>query len=194
MSEKIYNGDFPNKKYKTIYADPPWQQVTTGVYNKTRPKRPQVIPYSTMNKESIASLMVGDLAEVGCHLWLWTSNQFLRAGFDVMEAWGFKYLAPITWLKPSGCGNYFVHRTQTMLFGYKEKCIFPMGRYKPTVLIAGLPKHHSEKPTEAYDLIESISPEPRIELFARKQRTGWDCWGNEVEKLLIETKSKGEET
>jgi N6-adenosine-specific RNA methylase IME4 len=172
---------FPDKKYNTIYADPPWQQGVTGVYSRTRHGRPKAIPYPMMDIEAITSLPVGDLAEDGCHLWLWTSNQFLRDGFDVMSAWGFKFLAPITWVKPSGCGNYFVHRTQTMLFGYKDKCVFPMGRYKPTVFMAGCPKRHSEKPIEAYELIEEISPTPRLELFARKRRDGWDIWGNEVD-------------
>jgi len=169
-----------NKKYQTILADPPWQQGMRGHYNNS-PNAAKVLPYQTMMVAEIKALPVGDIAEVGCHLWLWTTNQFLRAGFEVMEAWGFKYLAPITWVKPSGLGNYFIHRTQTVLFGYKAKCVFPLARYKPTVLIATDPHNHSEKPGASYDLIESISPEPRIELFARARRFGWDCWGNEVE-------------
>ncbi len=102
-----------------------------------------------------------------------------------MEAWGFKYLAPITWVKPSGLGNYFIHRTQHLLFGYKEKCIFNKGRYKPTVFEAKAGRH-SEKPEESYQLIESISEPPYLELFARKKRntlfgTEWDVMGNEID-------------
>jgi N6-adenosine-specific RNA methylase IME4 len=175
---------FPDKKYRTIYADPPWQQGVTGQYS-SRHGRPKSLCYPLMALSEIINLPVADLAEEGCHLWLWTSNQFLREGFEVMEAWGFKYLAPITWVKPSGVGNYFVHRTQTMLFGYKGKCIFPSGRFKPTVFMATCPKRHSEKPLAARELVESISPEPRIELFARPTGDmfayeGWDLWGNEV--------------
>jgi len=43
-----------------------------------------------------------------------------------------------------------------------------------------LPKRHSQKPAGFYSLIESISDEPRIELFARQRREGWDAYGNEV--------------
>ena len=161
-------------------GSPPWEQTMAGKY-KTRHKRIRELGYPTMSVDDIIKLPVGDVAEAGCHLWLWTTNQFLPAGFEVMKAWGFKYLAPITWVKPSGCGNWFVSVTQTLLFGYKEKCVFPLGRYKPTVVYSGLPARHSQKPEAFYELIESVSPEPRIELFARAKRDGWDCWGNEVD-------------
>jgi N6-adenosine-specific RNA methylase IME4 len=140
------------------------------------------MPYKTMTVEEIAEITVAELAEPDCHLWLWTTNQFIEAGFRVMRAWGFQYLAPIHMVKPSGIGNYFVHRTQTVLFGYRQTCRFPLRRYAPTVLeINTNPKRHSEKPDATYELIESISPGPRLEMFARRRRPGWDVWGNEVE-------------
>jgi len=166
-------------KYKTILADPPWEQKMAGKY-KTRRRRITKLPYNTMGINEIKELPIKDLAEDGCHLWLWATNQFLKEAFEVMEAWGFKYLTTITWVKPSGCGNWFISRTQHCLFGYKNKCQFKKARYAPTVFFANLPKRHSEKPKEFYNLIESISIEKRLEIFAREQREGWDCWGNEV--------------
>jgi N6-adenosine-specific RNA methylase IME4 len=136
-----------------------------------------------MSLEEIKSLPVGDLAAEACHLWLWTTNAFLCQGFDVMEAWGFKYLVPIVWVKPSGFGNYFVHRTQIILFGYKDKCLFPRERYLPNVFQATAGRH-SEKPSASYELIERVSSEPRVELFARSVRKDWDVWGNEVESTV----------
>lgn len=169
-------------KYKTILADPPWQQTMTGKYKAVKNQRPERIPYPTMSVDEIARLPIGDFAELDCHLWLWTTNQFIEAGFRVMRAWGFKYLAPIHWVKPSGTGNYFVHRTQTVLFGYRQRCVFPLRRYAQNVLeIRANPKRHSEKPDATYEYIEAISPGPRLELFARRRRPGWDIWGNEVE-------------
>jgi N6-adenosine-specific RNA methylase IME4 len=182
--------------YRTILADPPWRQTLMGKRRRARdPHIAQALPYSTMSLESIKSLPVGDLAAIDCHLWLWTTNEFLRAGFEVLEAWGFKYLAPIHWIKPSGCGNYFIHRTQTMLFGYKGKCLFPRARYVPNVIFAN-EGEHSQKPKESYELIESVSAEPRLELFARPvtpmfpKIAGWDVWGNEVESDLVLTKGE----
>lgn len=178
------------KKYKTILADPPWEQLFTGKY-KRRPKLRKILPYPTMSIKEIKSLPVNDLAEDGCHLWLWVTNAFLPTGFDVMKTWGFKYLAPITWVKPSGLGNYFIHTTQHILFGYKNKCIFPLERYKRTDFSAQVSQNkHSRKPEVSYELIKSISPEPRLELFARPydelwpNRPGWDQWGNEIENSI----------
>lgn len=124
---------------------------------------------------------IGALAEPDCHLWLWTTNQFLAEGILLMRAWGFKYLSPIHMIKPSVVGNYFVQRTQTLLMGYREKCVFPDKRYLPNIIEVSSVPRHSEKPTQTYEYIESVSPGPRLELFARQRRPGWYVWGNEVE-------------
>ena len=177
--------------FRTILIDPPWPQALTGKFDATpKNKRPQKMVYPTMAVEDIAALPIADLAAEGCHLWLWTTNQFLRTGFDLMDVWGFTFLAPVTWVKPSGIGAWFVHRTQTVLFGYKDRCEFNRERYKPTVLETGQPKRHSQKPEESYELIEAVSDPPRVELFARPWsplfpvREGWEVWGNEVRSTV----------
>jgi len=115
--------------------------------------------------QSICNLPVGEYAGPGTHLWLWTDNRHLPDGFKVMEAWGFKYHAPVTWVKPSGAGMWFLHRTQTLLFGYRSP-LKMVERYKPTVFEA-LPGEHSAKPFASYELIEAVSDGPRLEVFAR---------------------------
>lgn len=185
-------------KYRCILADPPWAQTMTGRRVRRKGGALGKLPYPTMTLQDIKALPVGDYADSGAHLWLWTTNEFLRAGFDVMEAWGFKYLAPIHWIKPSGIGNWFAHRTQTMLFGYRERCLFPAARYLANVIETGNPAAHSEKPYAAYSYIESVSPGPRLELFARPaspmfpKREGWHVWGNEIEcDITIKPRKKG---
>lgn len=169
-------------KYRTILADPPWPLALAGQRTRAKERsKPEALPYPTMTLAAIAALPVGDLAEDDCHLWLWTTNQHLPDGFDVMRAWGFKYLAPVHWIKPSGQGNWFIHRTQTLLFGYRSRCVFPLARYRPNILTTGDPVRHSEKPEAAFTLIESISAPARLEMFARKRRPDWHAWGNEVE-------------
>jgi N6-adenosine-specific RNA methylase IME4 len=172
------------KTYSTILIDPPWPQGMAGKYAATRHSRPPSLPYSTMTIDELAALPVGDMAADAAHLWLWTTNQHLESGFHLMREWGFRYLAPVHWIKPSGLGNYFVHRTQTVLFGYRKCCRFPLARYRPNIIATGNPRRHSEKPPEAYELIEAISPGPRLELFARAHRPGWDVWGNEIESTI----------
>lgn len=143
--------------------------------------KPASLAYPTMTVDEICALPVAPLADPACHLWLWTTNQHLEDGFNVMRAWGFRYLMPVHWIKPSGQGNWFIHRTQTVLFGYRERCVFPLARYRPNVFSSGDPVRHSQKPIESFKLIESVSPPPRLELFARARRDGWDAWGNEVQ-------------
>lgn len=169
----------PHGGYRTILADPPWPYKGTGS-RKGIGRKAVTCPYPTMTHEEICAMPVGRLASPDAHLWLWTDNTNLRAGFAVMEAWGFRYLAPITWVKDSGCGMWWIHRTQTMLMGYKEKCVFAGARYKPTVLLGGTPKRHSAKPQSSIELIEQVSMPPRLELFARERRLGWQGWGNEA--------------
>ncbi len=168
-------------KYKTIVVDPPWPQRMTGAYKRRRHKRAETLPYEPMSLGDIKALPIAPLATEDAHLWLWTTNQFLGHGFAMLKAWGFTYLAPVHAIKPSGLGNYFVHRSQTILFAYKTQCRFPLKRYAPNIIHVGNPKRHSEKWDITYEYIESISPGPRLELFARKKREGWDVWGDEVE-------------
>lgn len=192
------------KNYRTLLIDPPWAMKTAGQY-KGRHERPRVLPYATMNLRAIEALPVGDLAETGAHLWLWTVNQFFEEAFQLIRAWGFKYHMTVTWAKPSGFGNYFVSRTEHLLFAYKEKCQFNQSRYLPNYYLIedeqpetgagfewGRPKagQHSKKPEHSYRLIEEISDAPRLEMFARNHqpllgnRPGWDVWGDEAEDSL----------
>jgi N6-adenosine-specific RNA methylase IME4 len=135
-----------------------------------------------MTLEQIAALPVPQLAdESDCQLWLWTTNQTIRQGYDLFDAWGFRVLAPVHWIKPSGLGNYFIHRTQTLLMGYRGKLRMAQ-RFKPNIIHASVQRRHSRKPDEACQLIEAMSYAPRVELFARPPlRDGWDSIGNEAD-------------
>ena len=165
------------EQYQTIVADPPWPVKMSGKMALHSAAR--ALPYETMTVEEIAALPVQEIAADGAHLWLWTTNGFLRAAFDVMEAWGFRYLTTVTWVKPSGYGPWFASTTQHVLFGYRGKCVFPLGRYKPTHFTASPRRKHSRKPDEFYDLVRSISPEPRIDLFNRREIDGFTGWGDQ---------------
>nr|WP_231873415.1 MT-A70 family methyltransferase [Kitasatospora setae] len=41
-------------------------------------------------------------------------------------------------------------------------------------------QEHSHKPEEQCAVIERCSPSPFLELFARRERPGWDVWGKEI--------------
>ena len=90
-------------KYKTIYADPPWNEVGGGKKYKRGADR----HYPLMKTKDIIALPVQDIADTNCHLYLWVTNNFLPDGLQVMQAWGFRYITTITWMKDRfGLGQY----------------------------------------------------------------------------------------
>lgn len=136
--------------------------------------------YDCMSLEEIAALPVGDWADAeGSHLYLWTTNAFIPHAFKIIAAWGFDYKTKITWVKKQlGMGMYYRNTTEDVLFAVKGslKCL---RRDVPTHFIA--PRGaHSEKPSAFYDIAESMSPGPRVDVFARKLRFNWDGWGDGV--------------
>lgn len=183
--------DFQNftagKKYKTIYADPPWQfQNRTG---KVAPEHKRLTRYGTMKLDEIKQLPVSEAADEKCHLYLWVPNALLPEGLEVMKAWGFEYKTNIVWEKVRkdgmpdgrGVGFYFRNVTELLLFGIKgdKNRTLDAGRSQVN-LIRSMKREHSRKPDEFIPLIESCSQAPFLELFARGNRIGWDMWGNQA--------------
>lgn len=171
-------------RFKTILADPPWMERGGGKIKRGADKH-----YPLMRTEHIMDLRVNglkiwDLAAEHAHLYLWVTNNFLHDGFDVMSAWGFRYVTCITWVKDRiGLGQYFRGQTEQLLFGVRGKPGYKLvngKRQQGTTLIQAPRGAHSAKPEEAYRLIEKVSSGPFIELFARSKRPGWTSWGNEV--------------
>lgn len=175
------------KKYKTIYADPPWQfQNRTG---KVAPEHKRLSRYATLRLDEIKLLPVGEIADAKSHLYLWVPNALLPEGLEVMKAWGFEYKTNLIWEKirkdgqpdGRGVGFYFRNVTEMLLFGIKgeKNRTLDAGRSQVN-LLRSVKREHSRKPDEFVSLIEECSEEPRIELFARGTRDGWDMWGNQA--------------
>lgn len=162
--------------YRTIVADPPWTYEQGGPTTGFAPLRPP--PYSMMTLQEITDLPVRSLAAPDAHLWLWTTNRYLRASFDVAEAWGFRHSQTLTWCKPPrgiGPGGAFSNTAEWLLF-CRRGSLAPLERIDTTWW--ALPRQaHSVKPQAFMDLVERVSPGPHVELFARAPRLGWDSWG-----------------
>ncbi len=171
--------------FQTILADPPWR--FTNRTGKVAPEHRRLDRYSTMSMDAIKALHVSKVAAKNAHLYLWVPNALLTDGLDVMEAWGFRYVSNIVWAKRRkdggpdgrGVGFYFRNVTELLLFGVKGS----MRTLKPgrsqVNMIETRKREHSRKPDEQYDLIQSCSPGPYLELFARYPRSGWTVWGDE---------------
>ena len=166
--------NLPNKKYKTIYADPPWLESGGGKIKRGADKH-----YPLMKTKDICALDVKSIADDNCWLFMWVTNNFLKDGLDVMESWGFRYVTNFVWVKDRfGIGYYFRGQHELCLFGVKGN-LKPIKRNVSSVLWAERRKH-SQKPELARDKINEMSHDPKIELFARERFDGWDCWGNEI--------------
>jgi N6-adenosine-specific RNA methylase IME4 len=177
------------RKFSTILADPPWQfQNRTG---KMAPEHKRLSRYRTMKLQEIKDLPVEAIAEDRAHLYLWVPNALLAEGMQVMENWGFKYKTNLIWYKirkdggpdRRGVGFYFRNVTEMVLFGVRGKNIRTLqpGRSQENI-ISSRKREHSRKPDEQYDLIESCSWGPFLELFGRGTRKGWTTWGNQAEE------------
>lgn len=178
-------------RYSTIVADPPWKVMAgplngrEGFGDATGASRP--LAYPSMTVEEIKALQVAEVAADDAHLYLWTTNGYLRQAFDVMEAWGFSYSTTLVWAKNlmgGGLGGAFGISTEFVLFG-RRGSLKAHGRvagtwfnWKRPYDERGKPMH-SSKPKEFIAIVEEISPGPYLEMFARTNRLGWDAWGNE---------------
>ncbi len=164
------------ESYPTIVIDPPWDWGDEGDVDHFGRGRPV---YATMPIHEITALPVSDLAAENAHLYLWITNRSLPKGFGLLEAWGFRYVTVLTWVKPSiGMGNYFRGSTEHVLFGVRGSLEI-LARDQGTWFAAQRPPQHSAKPPEFYQLIERCSPAPWLEMFGRGPRKGWSVWGAE---------------
>jgi len=85
------------------------------------------------------------------------------------------------WIKDRAGTGYWI-RNQHELLVIAKRGDPPSPMPPPPSVIRAARREHSRKPDEAYELIERMFPGlPKIELFARGQRAGWDAWGNEAE-------------
>lgn len=181
-------------KYRTIVADPPWaypEGFASGHCTLNGARTPVHVaecPYPTMTAGEIATLPVAQFADRDCRLFMWTTNRYLPDSFGILHEWGFSYRQTLVW-----------HKTDVNLPGH----IAPNSAEFIVVAVCGGParigvmpsavvattrlggssaavKSHSQKRECWLDYFEQVSPGPYLELFARRNRLGWDTWGNEA--------------
>jgi N6-adenosine-specific RNA methylase IME4 len=166
--------------YPVLYADPPWKFETDSFFG---PQRAVASHYPTMTVDEISGLQVAEIATPDAVLFLWVTATHLPEAFKVIEAWGFRYVNNIVWVKEGdiGLGNYVRNQHEILLIATRGEMLMPLPANRPRSVIRAARREHSRKPDEAYELIERMySDLPRIELFARERHEGWDAWGNEV--------------
>jgi len=164
----------PIGPFGVIYADPPWQ--LGGADSAKAPEN----HYPTMEPDAIKELRPD--TDDDAVLFLWAVNALLPLALEVLEAWGFTYRANLSWHKPSiGLGHWTRNQHELLLFGIRGNVRPPEPEDRPHSVIEAACGKHSEKPEDAYALIERAYPElTKLEMFARRARPGWAAWGNEA--------------
>lgn len=179
----LYHANLP-KKYKVIYADPPWSYKSKNPTCKIE-KQPETCSvnyyYNTMKLDDIKNLPISNIAEKDSILFLWATTPMIKESLEVMGSWGFKYKTMITWEKTNNdcMGYWFRVCTEHLLVGVKGK--IDSFRSMERTCYHEKRSKHSKKPIYFTKLISSLfSKDNKIELFAREKKDGWDVWGNEV--------------
>lgn len=179
MELDIYN---TTNKYDIIYADPPWRYT-----NKTC-KGACEKHYKTMSLAEMNELPIEKISKTDSVLFMWAVMPQIQTALDLIKAWGFNYkTCAFCWVKQNpkslsiftGIGHWVRGNAELCLLATKGH---PHRVSKSVRQIVLSPRgRHSEKPAEVRERIVQLMGEgKKIELFARQQVDGWDCWGNEV--------------
>lgn len=159
--------------YRTICIDPPWLERGGGKIKRGADRH-----YPLLHTADIPGVIKAApcwLPAPNCHLYLWVTNNHLPDGLWVVAQLGFRYITLLTWAKDRiGLGRYFRGQTEHLIFAVQGAATMPTT--KGSTLITAKRRAHSQKPDEAYALMEQ-SPEPRLDMFARQFRREWDVWG-----------------
>jgi N6-adenosine-specific RNA methylase IME4 len=171
-------------KYQIIYSDPAWTYEDKALAGN----RGAGCKYDLMTIPEMKNLPVKDMADKDCVLFMWVTMPKLNECFELINSWGFEYkTVAFTWVKTNrnngqpfmGMGRWTRANAELCLLATKGK---------PKRINAGVQqivlskiREHSQKPDEVYTRIEELMGDlPRIELFSRHKREGWDVWGNQV--------------
>lgn len=173
-------------KYHTLVVDPPWpiERIDLKVRSEEEVTPYPTLPLSTI-KRGTGKIPIKRLIDKGgCHVYLWTTQKHLTFAFEVLQCWGFKHIFTMVWHKNRGmqCIHLPQYNCEFVLFGRKGNLPFLDTKAFATCFYAPAKKGHSRKPGEFYELVRRVSPAPRLDMFSREPRDGFDQYGNEASK------------
>lgn len=186
-------------EYRTVVVDPPWAYGSAKSGGKPGSAEGQYRTIGNQGREinrrtgaGIENLIgvtpIGEWTATDAHLYLWVTNPKLPFAFQLIDAWGFVYKTTLTWVKTTktgvpiknGMGWFFRGCTEHVLFAVKGRLPIDTAKREKNVIHARR-EGHSVKPQSFAQMVERVSPGPYLDVYARRQRMGWDAWGDEVE-------------
>jgi len=169
--------------YRTVIVDPPWP--VEKIEREVRPNQAAPLDYRTLDVDTIkAGTWYNPAGKLpfdsrGCHVYLWVTQKYLPIGIECLEAWGVDYQCALTWVKNVGFTPFsWMYSTEHVLFGHVGS--LPLEQKGLRLDFRGKVREHSRKPDEFYELATKASPGPRLDMFAREARDGFESWGNET--------------
>lgn len=169
----------PAGKFPCIVIDPPWPMEKIE-----RDERPNQFgfDYPTMSEEELMAYPLPAMAADNCHLYLWTTHRFLPMALRLAEHWGFRYQCLMTWVKNVGMTPFsWMYSTEHVLFCRRGN--LQLEKLGLRLDFQAKVREHSRKPDEFYDLVRQASPGPRLDVFSREAREGFEQVGNESGKF-----------
>jgi len=176
--KEIEQNDFtpPTQKYDVVVIDPPWPYGTEYDPNGRR----AASPYPEMSLDEIKAIELP--ASDDCVLWFWTTHKFMRYSFDILDTWGFRDVAIVTWMKDRmGLGTYLRSQSEFCIMAIKGRPTINLTNQ--TTIINGKLKEHSRKPDEFYEMVNSLCVGYKLDYFSREKRSGWDQYGNDTNRF-----------
>ncbi|MCZ2459827.1 MAG: hypothetical protein LC128_09370, partial [Chitinophagales bacterium] len=176
--EEIQSNKFqpPSGLFDVIVIDPPWAYGTKYDPNGRRAAN----PYPEMGLDEIKAIKLP--ASKDCILWLWTTHKFMRYSFEILDTWGFRDVAIVTWVKDRmGLGSWLRSQSEFCIMAVKGSPVVNLTNQ--TTIINGAMREHSRKPEEFYQFVDSLCVGYKLDWFSRQQREGWVSFGNDTEKF-----------
>lgn len=171
----------PAGKFSTIVIDPPWPMEK--IERDVAPDQ-VAFDYPTMSEDQLAAFPVADMAADDCHLFCWTTHKFLPMSLRLLDAWGFRYVLTMVWHKPGGFQPFGLPQYNCEFAIYARRGTPTFADTKAFNVCFQAPRReHSRKPDEFYDVIRRVTTGPRIDVFSREARDGFDQYGNETSKF-----------
>lgn len=182
-------------KYPVILIDPPVPFETWGKRPGGIDSRAAEAFYPTMTWEDLGALDITSVAAPDCVLFLWLCQPLLIETLEMARSWGFSYKTKAyCWLKLRGPSTFHVGMGYWTRANTEDVLLFTRGKPRriskdvaqivataePEAVFAPLTRH-SQKPEAVQDKIERLCAGPYLELFARRERPGWRCLGNEID-------------